>query len=199
MKRKGSLHQSHSSRPVSLGPSSLAGPRRPDNGGVSGTGYCVIRTVWSVLCGQILPLTLFAVVTVHRPTPRPIHALRCCPVSTVPGLSGTRYGRYSSGSRSFAFGCCERVYAGSAAMSIFQVGKMRVLKNGESALYSPSPTLPARSRAQGRSSHAHSWLYSPQSHWLNSLQSIGRTFYGKDWDAGVLFFLLTPPRWGTMI
>ena len=81
-------------------------------------------TVWSVLCG-ILPLTLFPAVTVHRPTPRPIHALRSCPISTVPGLSGTRFGRYSSGSRSFAFGCCERVYAGSVAMSIFQGRKMR--------------------------------------------------------------------------
>ncbi len=70
-----------------------------------------------MLCCQFLELAQIDAVTVRRPTPRPIRALRCCPVSTVPGLSGTRSGRYSSGSRSFVFDCRGAVYAVPATMS----------------------------------------------------------------------------------
>ena len=61
---------------------------RPDNGGVSGESYCQ----------PILVAFAF-------PTPRPIHRLRYHPISTVQGLSGVRFGDYSSGSQSLSINC----------------------------------------------------------------------------------------------
>ena len=152
--QKNPLHETQGMpAPVSLiaasqseGTSSLAWPQRPDNGGVSGTCYYVNHCSPADSPAHSRPALLprfhlsFNYVaqlrsstTVHRPTPRPIHVLRCCPVSTFRGLSGTRFGRYSSGSRSFAFGCCGAVYAGSAAMSTFQGGRCGARQSGVSA------------------------------------------------------------------
>jgi hypothetical protein len=59
---------------------------RPDNGGVSEVAYCVVR----------------------RPTPRPIHVLRCCVLRTNRTLSETRFDRYSSGSQLLKYNCCDQ-------------------------------------------------------------------------------------------
>jgi hypothetical protein len=59
---------------------------RPDNGGVSEVAYCVVR----------------------RPTPRPIHVLRCCVLCTGWTLSEARFDRYSSGSQLLEYDHCDQ-------------------------------------------------------------------------------------------